>query len=121
MKITVQLTEAQEQALVIEWAQYNPQLKWLHAIPNGGSRHKAEAANLKRQGVKSGVADLFLPLPRRKYQGLYIEMKRVRGGTVSKEQREFLRDMSEQGYKAVVCRGHKEAIEAIKEYIEGAM
>ena len=30
----------------------------LFAVPNGGSRHKIEAANMKRQGVKRGVADV---------------------------------------------------------------
>ena len=30
--------------------------KLLFAVPNGGSRHKIEAANMKRQGVKAGVA-----------------------------------------------------------------
>ena len=37
----------------------------LFAVPNGGSRHKVEAANMKRQGVKRGVADVNSP-PSRK-------------------------------------------------------
>lgn len=35
------------------------------AVPNGGSRHKIEAANMKRQGVKRGVADVILQIPKR--------------------------------------------------------
>lgn len=37
----------------------------LFAVPNGGSRHKIEAANMKRQGVKRGVADVILQIPKR--------------------------------------------------------
>lgn len=118
MKVTTELTEAQEQALVIEWAQYNPRLKWLYAIPNGGSRDKREAANLKRQGVKRGVSDLFLPVPCRGYHGLYIEMKRTKGGTVSPKQREFIADMTANGYYAAVCRGAQEAIKLIEWYMK---
>ena len=33
-------------------------------IPNGGSRHPAEAARLKAQGVKAGVPDLCIPVAR---------------------------------------------------------
>lgn len=114
------LSEAQEQALVMEWASYFPSLRWLHAIPNGGSRNKAEAANLKRQGVKRGVADLFLPVPCSEYHGLYIEMKRFKGGVISKWQKEFIADMKKSGYRAVVCCGHKEAIDEIRKYMEAA-
>ncbi|WP_289227286.1 VRR-NUC domain-containing protein, partial [Parabacteroides goldsteinii] len=37
----------------------------LFAVPNGGSRHKIEAANMKRQGVKRGVADVILQIPKK--------------------------------------------------------
>ena len=39
----------------------DPRLEWIHAIPNGGLRNKATASNLKAEGVKSGVLDVFLP------------------------------------------------------------
>jgi len=73
--------EHDEQVTVISWADSNvskyPQLRWLHAIPNGGHRSKAQAGKLKAEGVKSGVADLCLPVARRGYNALYIEMKYV--------------------------------------------
>src|SRR4051794_30465888 len=40
-----------------------PQLKWLHAVPNGGERSKAVAGMMKAEGVKPGVADIFWPVP----------------------------------------------------------
>ena len=57
-------SEATEQERVINWAAFYakdfPELALLHHIPNGGSRNKLEAANLKRQGVKSGGSG-FVP------------------------------------------------------------
>lgn len=44
-------SEDTEQIRVCNWAVWNenryPELKWLHHIPNGGSRNKAEAVKLK--------------------------------------------------------------------------
>ena len=72
-------SEDTEQINVISWASWQmqkyPELKWLHHIPNGGSRNRAEAVKLKQMGVKSGVSDLCLPYPKGIYCGLYIEMK----------------------------------------------
>lgn len=77
------ISEQDEQIAVMTWANMSlrkyPALKWLFHIPNGGSRHPAEALNLKRMGVKPGVPDLFLPFPSMKYSGLWIEMKSMTG------------------------------------------
>lgn len=71
--------EAAEQIKLFRWAswaiQQYPELELMYHIPNGGSRNPIEAANLKRQGVRSGVPDICLPVPRGKYSALYIEMK----------------------------------------------
>lgn len=114
-------TEAQEQTAVIEWAEWNkgkyPVLRWLHHIPNGGSRNILEAMNLKRQGVKAGVSDLSLPSKRGGYAGLYIEMKAIDGKPTA-AQEEFIRDMKEGGYFATFCYGADEAIKTITNYLE---
>ena len=72
-------SEDTEQINVVSWANWNvnryPELKWLHHVPNGGSRNKQEAVKLKQMGVKAGVSDLCLPYPKGLYCGLYIEMK----------------------------------------------
>lgn len=85
-------TEAQEQVTLFSWAavQAIPELALLYHIPNGGSRHKAEAARLRAEGVRAGVPDLCLPVPRGGFHGLYIELKRLRGGRLSEQQRAWL-------------------------------
>lgn len=114
-------SEDTEQINVVSWADWNavvahPELKWLHHIPNGGSRNKAEAVKLKQMGVRSGVSDLFLPCPKGIYHGLYIEMK-YGDGRLQQSQKEFLRDMAEAGYYAATCYSAEQAVKVISEYI----
>lgn len=108
--------EAMEQAALFEWAAYIPDLKYMHAIPNGGSRNKLEAINLKRQGVKAGVPDICLPLPKGEYHGLYIEMKYGKNKP-SKKQSEYIEYLTSKGYKAAVCYGFNEAKNVIVDYL----
>ena len=114
-------TEAQEQSALFEWAarmqgKY-PALRYMFAIPNGGSRNLIEARHLKEQGVKAGVPDIFLPSPAGLYCGLFIEMKRQKGGRVSAEQSEWISELKRAGYKAIVCAGWQEAKTAIELYL----
>ena len=115
------ISEEEEQKAVIVWAVYNmklfPSLRWLYHPPNGGSRHPAEAVNLKKMGVKAGVPDLCLPVARKGYNGLYIEMKSHKG-RVSPLQQEWLDGLCQNGYMAVVCHGAEEAIKVLKFYLE---
>lgn len=110
-----------EQEHVFLWASMEerayPELAMLYAIPNGGKRAIKTAVALKKQGVKRGVPDMCLPVPRGGFNGLYIELKRVKGGTVSDEQREWIAALNSQGYKAIICHGAEEAIEQIRGYL----
>ena len=82
--------EGAEQRALFAWAKLNershPELALLHAIPNGGKRNPREAANLKAQGVKAGVPDICLPVPRGGCASLYIELKRRQGGRPTQAQ-----------------------------------
>lgn len=113
-------SEDTEQISVMQWAEWNrnryPELKWLHHVPNGGSRNKQEAVKLKQMGVKSGVADLCLPYPRGIYCGLYIEMK-YGDGRQQDSQKEFLADMAAAGHYVATCYSAEEATAVIREYL----
>ena len=71
--------EAIEQAKVIAWARANernyPYLQLLHCSLNGVKMTKAQAGRAIAQGMKKGVSDLFLPVKKGVFSGLYIEMK----------------------------------------------
>lgn len=115
-------SEAQHQSAVMKWSQQPsirqrwPCLCLLHHIPNGGRRDPIEARHLKEQGVKPGVPDLCLPVPRGRFHGLYIELKTQRGHATP-EQEWWGRKLQEQGYAWFVCRGWQSAIAAIEEYL----
>lgn len=116
-------TEEDEQIALLNWANVEsrtrPELALLYHIPNGGKRSKREAARFKAAGVKSGVPDIFLPVPRGGYHGLYIELKRLRGGTVSREQKEWHEALKAQGYAVQVCKGWIEAAYVLDDYLKG--
>lgn len=115
-------SEAREQGDLIKWANQcaalgiHPELEWLHAIPNGGKRNKIEAAHLKAQGVKSGVPDLFLPVPKGVYHGLYIEMK-VDKNKPTDNQFKWLSALSRFGYAVQVCYSARKARAMIEWYL----
>ena len=118
-------TEEQEQIILFNWARLNqkkyPELKLMHHIPNGGARSKSEAARFKAAGVKSGVPDIFLPAAREPYHGLFIELKRTKGGRVSGNQKTVIEDLRLAGYAAEVACGWKAAAEIIESYLTGNM
>lgn len=130
-------TEHGSQAALFQWAALNikeyPQLKWLHAVPNGFFSTPGQKAKMKDEGLRDGVPDVALPVPifdwddirlkYCKYHGLYIEMKRekyrnAKDGGCSSEQLEWLDYLNEAGYKAIVCYSWIEAVTVIKEYLE---
>jgi hypothetical protein len=114
-------TESQLQAAVFLWASWHegkwPDLGLMFAIPNGGARDTVTGAILKREGVKKGVPDIFLPVARGPYHGLFIEMKAGKRGKVSAEQEYYLNRLAENGYWSIVCRDADGAILAIKSYM----
>jgi hypothetical protein len=86
------------------------------AVPNGGTRHLLEAMNLKRSGVKAGVPDIFIPIARDCFHGLFLEMKSEKG-KVSEDQIAFMTMLSKNGYKCVVCHGFDAAKNEIEYYL----
>lgn len=108
--------ECIEQKKIFRYASMRKELKWLFAIPNGGKRNIKEAVNLKAQGVKAGVPDMFLPLARNGYHGLFIELK-VGKNKTSDAQDEFISDISANNYRCEVCYGAEEAIKVIEKYL----
>ena len=115
-------TESVEQQRLFQWARMasgaHPELRLMYKIPNEGKRSVVAGAMLKRAGMRPGFPDLFLPRPRGKYHGLFIEMKYDRGKT-SKDQEEWISLLRGEGYACAVCYNASEAIEIIEKYNKG--
>ena len=118
-------TERQEQIMLHEYCKLKNLISF--AVPNGGTRHKLEAINLKREGVTKGVSDYVVLLPNKI---LFIEMKRkkkkLKNGNLStshtstsKEQLEFIKRANKYDYvTATVCYGYMEARELIEKELK---
>lgn len=120
--------EAEEQKALMRWA---AQFEWLDArlallfhVPNGGMRDVRVAKKLKAEGVKRGVPDVFLPVigpPGMGLDmcdhGLFIELKRLKGGALSPEQRWWIDRLRAQGYRVEVCKGWLAAALVIAEHL----
>ena len=100
-----------EQVNFINWFHYNYPKVGIFAIPNGGKRSIKTAVQLKAEGVKKGVPDLFIPEFK-----IFIEMKKKKGGTTTKEQKDWLLYLGEVGYECHVCAGSDAAKDVIKQY-----
>lgn len=91
--------------------------KLLFAVPNGGSRNKIEAVNLKRQGVKAGVSDVLLLIPKKGFASLCLEFK-TKTGKQSQHQKDFQKQAEMCGSKYVIVRSVKEAIDEMRFYLK---
>lgn len=103
-------TEQWEQEQLVKWLE-NEGYKFT-AIPNSTytPSHAAKAKNT-RAGLRPGFPDLIVLA---KMQILCIEMKRLKGGKLSPEQRGWLDALAECGAISMVCYGHQDAIARIK-------
>lgn len=116
--------EHQEQAALFAWARLAqgryPELRLLNASLSGVRLFPGQARKAKGLGMVRGFPDVFLPVRKAGYGGLFIELKRPRGGKLTPEQRAWLEELGEQGYLAVCCRGFEEARRVLEGYLSTA-
>jgi hypothetical protein len=114
--------EHYEQVAVMEICRMNegnhPELRLLFAVPNGGLRNIRVAKDLKAEGVKAGVPDLFLLVPRGGFHGLVIEVKALNGNSTTEEQRAWIQAFLDQGYYARCCIGAEAVVNTIFAYLD---
>jgi len=114
--------EQKSQASVIRWFNlaYSHIANLLYHIPNGQNVGPKVGARLKNMGLRPGVPDLCLSIPkmdgRTVIPSLFIEMKSSRG-QLTQQQRQMKELLETQGHRVVVCRSFEEAINAIEEYL----
>lgn len=113
--------EAQEQIAVMDWCRWQenhyPELKMIFHIVNEGKRSTRVGLELQKMGMKKGIPDICLPIPNKRYHGLWIELKADKTKNATKEQKEWIEKLNDRKYKAVVAYGAEEAIDIIKKYL----
>lgn len=96
-----------------------PEYKHLiFAIPNGGQRHPSVALKMQAEGQKSGTPDVFCAIPKGKWHGLFIELKKIDGSGPSESQKKALAELSRAGYATAVAWGANSMFEALEAYLD---
>lgn len=113
--------EESEQIALIQWRDLNliryPELERLIHIANQGKRPAMVGHKLKLMGLLPGTWDLFLPVVRLPWHGLWIEMK-SKTGRLEKTQKSF-QEMLKDDYAMRACWGWEAARDTMVEYLEG--
>lgn len=81
-----------------------------------GRRYCPEGEKLKRMGVRGGVLDLCLAIPKRGFTGLWIEFK-SKNGVWSAEQRAFRTLMQEHRWYVQEITEFEDFVKLIKDYL----
>jgi len=89
----------------------------IYAIPNGGQRNVIVASKMKAEGVLSGVPDLHIPIAKKGYNGLYVELKNGKAGKVSDNQKTIMEKLQSEGYRCEVCRSFDEFKNVVNDYM----
>ncbi|HDY87297.1 MAG TPA: hypothetical protein ENH82_04170 [bacterium] len=121
------MTESIQQIQLISWWKLQYPGKIIFSIPNGSWLYGDRVTRakimrkMKAEGLLKGVSDLFIPIPKDEYSGLFIEMKNIckTSCSVSGDQVWFLDQMRVAGYRAEWCAGFDKAREIITEYMKG--
>jgi len=118
------MSEHQQQAALFEWAnkiaalEQHPELWSLFAIPNVGTGSAFRGAWMKAEGLKPGIPDTFLPIPRWGYHGYFIELKDT--GKKPKKHQEFMMEyLANMGYKVDWFDDWELAANALINYLTG--
>lgn len=126
------LNEGGHQKAIFIWASWNrgryPELKWLHSSQSGAKMTPATAGKMKAEGMRAGVVDIFLDVPRGGFHGLRLELKVPeqrnakgtivkRKGVLSAEQEEWLAHYASSGFFTHTCYGWESAVQLIETYL----
>lgn len=115
MKTNTTLLEEQEQALFVQWLELKSLV--FSAIPHSTftKSWKVKARN-KAMGVRPGVPDMMVIAGSKL---VFIELKRLKGGVISKYQKQWIKDLHEcNDVIAGICYGYEDAKQFIQNILD---
>ena len=110
------MSEDRLQTEVIKYIRYQyPNIRYC-ASAGGVYTGIKQARKMVRTGYVKGFPDLFIYEARNGYHGLALELKTIKG-RATKEQKQWIEDLKERNYYAVICKGLPEALAVIDNYL----
>ena len=106
-------SEHSEQVGFVNWFRAKYPKVLIFAIPNGEKRAISVAVRLKEEGVTPGIPDLYIPSC-----NLWVEMKRVKGGRISPDQKKIISYLESVGHTVIVGKGAGDASKQVLEFLE---
>jgi hypothetical protein len=105
------------QIAVVNWLKLQfPEIRYCASA--GGMRTSLSVAKkMKASGYVKGFPDLFLYHPTMKHNGMAIELKANKKSYATKEQKQWIKDLNDRGYYAIVSKSFEETIDAITNYL----
>lgn len=114
------MSEHDEQVLFFEYvgwkAKGDHRYEPIFSVPNGSYKSASSALKFQKEGLRSGVPDIFIAYPAGKYHGMFIEMKYGKKEPTDK-QWEWLRRLASNDYKCIVAYTGNDAIAALEAYL----
>lgn len=95
----------------------HPELWLLNGSINGVKLSMGLAVKCKRIGMGRGCPDIHLPVARQGYHSLYIELKRIKKSTTSKDQIIWSKLLRDMGNRVEICKGWHEAKDVLINYL----
>ena len=106
-------SEYEEQKCVVHYLELK-HIKFT-AIPNSTYTNIGQRVRNKQSGLRPGLPDLFMIINN---NGIFIEMKKKKGGILSKEQEEWINEINKcKCLNAYVCHGFEEAKSIIDQHL----
>lgn len=110
-------SEALDQIRLFCWIRTRPDIHpYAFSVPNDRKTNIIMGAILKHMGLKPGVSDICVAIPRGGYHGLFIELKFGKN-KATQHQLNFIENMHSKGYRALVCVGYDAARAVIEAYL----
>lgn len=110
--------ESSDQMRLFCWIRTRPDIHpYTFSVPNDRKTNRIMGAILKHMGLKPGVSDICVSIPKGQYHGMFIELKFGKNKP-TQHQINFIDNMREKGYHALVCVGYEAARAAIEEYMD---
>jgi hypothetical protein len=109
-------SEYVEQVQFVKWLSLKHSNVLFSSSAGGMRTSIGTACKMKSMGYRKGCPDIMIFEPNTQYRGLFIELKKEKGGQVTPEQKQWIELLNQRGYFAMVCKGAEEAKKVVEMY-----